>query len=189
MAEDSGQVHLAPFGHVYIAPLGTPLPTNVTTPMATVDPDYRELGLLSEDGVSLTPNVDTTEIKAWQVATAVKTVVTGVGLQAKFSMMQVTSDSTAEYFFGGAWTNSGGLGRLGFSSNPPLQERVLVVEWTDEKGNVSRIVFGRGTIGDRDALQLQRTENLAFGLTFECLDHNGELGFMLTNDPDLIPST
>lgn len=189
MAQDSNQVHLAPFGSVYIAPAGTPLPVNLVTPMATVDPDYKELGLLTEDGVSLTPNIDTTDIKAWQLNTAVKTVITGVGLTAKFVMEQTNQGTTSEYFFGGTWVNLGGIAKLVFSSNPPLQERVLVIEWTDDKGNISRVVLGRGTVTDRDALQLQRTEETSYGVTFEALDLNGELGYMLSNDPDLIPAT
>lgn len=185
MAEQSSQVHLASFGHVYIAPLGTTMPTDVTT---VLNAAFAELGYLSEDGVSVTPNVDTNDIKAWQTPVPVKTVVTSVGLQCKFSMMQITSDTTAAYFFGSAWTRiSGTLGKLIFSSTVSTQERCLVIEWTDEVGNVNRLCFGRGMLTDRDAMQLQRTENLAFGVTFEALDLNGQLGYLLSSDTDLIP--
>src|SRR5262245_26795128 len=126
MAQTSTEVRVAPKGSVYVAPLGTPLPTDLVTPMSTVDPDYAELGLLTEDGVSLTPNVDTTDIKAWQVNTAVKTVITGTGLTVKFQMEQTNQSTTSEYFFGGTWQNVGGVAKLVFSSSPPLQERVLV---------------------------------------------------------------
>lgn len=186
---DSTEVRLAPAGRVFIAPSGTVLPTNVTTAMTTVSPLYKELGYLSEDGVALTPNLDSSGVKAWQSAVDVKTTVTGVGLQAKFTMIQITQETTAEYFFGSAWINSGGVGKLIISSTPSLAERVMVVEWNDDADNTNRLVCGRGFLTDRDAMNLQRTEATALGVTFQCLDNAGTLAFVLSNDPDLIPAS
>ena len=49
-------------GSVYRAPLGTPVPTDATTPLDSV---FKNLGYISEDGVtnSNSPSVD--QIKAW----------------------------------------------------------------------------------------------------------------------------
>jgi len=184
--QDPTEVRLAPFGKVYIAPAGTALPTNVTTDMAV---GYVEVGLITDDGVSLTPSTDTTDIKAWQSLTPVKTTMTAIGLTVKFSMMQVNQETTAEYFFGNEWANNAGEGELDFSANPSLQERVLVVEWNDDLGNTNRLCFGRGLFTDRDAIQLQRADATVMGLTYECLESGGLLGKLLTNDPDLIPTT
>jgi hypothetical protein len=184
--QDPTQVRLAPFGKVYIAPSGTAVPTDVTSALAA---PYKEVGLVTDDGVSLTPNVDTTDIKAWQALTPVKTTVTGVGLTAKFSMMQVNQSTTSEYFFGNTWTNVAGVGTLNFTASPNLQERVLVIEWNDDLGNTNRLCFARGLFTDRDAMQLQRADATVLGITYEALASAGSLGLLLSNDPDLIPST
>lgn len=186
---DSTQVHLAPNGRIWIAASGTVLPTNVTTAMGTVSPNYKELGYVSDAGVSVTPGYDTNGIKAWQTAVDVKTVLTGVSLNCKFSALQVTQDATANYFFGGAWANSGGIGKLDFNSAPNLAERVLVIEWSDDASYAYRLCFGRGVLTDRDAMTLVRTEATAFGVTFEALDNSGSLGNLLSNNPALIPAT
>lgn len=187
MALDSTEIRLAPSGHVYIADFGATLPTTIVAALA--EPTWHELGYLSTDGVSITPSYDTNGIGAWQSAVDVKTTVTKVGLTAKINMLQVTQESTAEYFFGADWVNSGGIGRLNVPSNPSLAERSMVVEWVDDNGNTNRFVFGRGFITDRDALQLQRSDATALGITFSCLDSNGTLAYLLSNDPDLIPAT
>lgn len=188
---DSTQVRLAPAGAVWIAPLGAALPTDVTTAMATVDPSYKELGYLTEDGVTITPNVDTNDINAWQSATPVKTTLTGVGLQVKVAALQVTQNATAEYFFGQAWVNSGGLGKLTMPSTPSLAERTMVIEWIDDEAvpNKYRLLLGRGFLTDRDAMQLQRTEATVLGMTFQVLDNAGTLATILTNNSDLVPAT
>lgn len=185
-SQDPTEVRLAPFGDVYIGAIGTTLPVN---PTASLDVGFVKVGLISPDGVTLTPSVDTTDIKAWQSLTPVKTTVTGIGLVVKFNMIQVNQETTSEYFFGNSWVNSAGVGRLDFSASPDLQERALVIEWEDDEDNNNRLVFGRGVFTDRDAFQLVRTDATAFGLSYEALDNAGLMGYLLSNDPDLVPAT
>jgi len=105
------------------------------------------------------------------------------------STIEITQDSTALYFFGNAWTNSSGQGLLTFSSNPALSYRSLVIDWTDDLNASNRLVLDRGIITDRDAMQLQRTENTALGVTFHVLDNSGTLGRIYSTNPDLVPAT
>lgn len=178
------EVTLASNGQVSVAPFGTALPTTIA---ASLNAAFKPFGFISEDGVSVTPSVDTTGVKAWQSATDVLTILTGVGLTAKFSAIQLESATTAEYFFGGTWVNDGlGNSTMTFSSNPVLAVRSLVVDWIDQNGYLYRLVLARGQFTDRDAVSLQRTENMAFGVTFECLDNSGNLGYLITNNPVIL---
>lgn len=178
------EVTLASTGHVWVAPAGTTLPT---TPGATPNAAFIDLGYMDENGVSITPSVDTNGVKAWQSAVDVLTILTGVGLTAKFSAIQFSSRMAREYFFGGAWVNDGaGNTTMTFSSNPSLALRAMLVDWTDQNGYLYRLVLARGQFTDRDAVQLQRTENMAFGVTFECLDNSGNLGYLITNNPVIL---
>jgi hypothetical protein len=185
MAIDSTKIRLAPSGHVYIGAFGVSLPTDVTTPLA--EPTWHELGYLDTNGVSVTPSFDTNAIGAWQTPVDVLTSINKIGLSVKINMLQVTSSITAEYFFGSVWTNPGaGIAKMTISSNPVLAVRSMVVEWTDDNLQVSRLILPRGFITDRDAMVLSRTEATAFGVTFAVQDNNGTLATLLTNNTTLV---
>lgn len=179
-----GQVLLASNGTVSVAAFGTALPTTTT---GALNAAFKPLGYLDENGVSITPSVNTTGVKAWQSATDVLTILTDVGLQAKFSAIQLDSITTSAYFFGGTWVNDGlGNTTMTFSSNPALAVNSVVIDWVDQNAYAYRLILARGQFTNRDALQLQRTNNMAFGVEFECLDNSGSLGSLLTTNPVIL---
>jgi hypothetical protein len=183
-ANNANQVTLASNGQVSVANYGAALPVTTTGSLAG---GFKTLGYLTDDGVSVTPAVDTTGVKAWQAAVDVLEILTSVGLTAKFSAIQLDSASTAAYFFNGTWVDNGlGDATMTFSSNPSLVLCSTVIDWVDQLGFFYRLVLSRGMFTDRDALQLQRTANMAFGLTFECLDNNGSLGYFMTTNPTIL---
>lgn len=182
MALNSGEIRLAPFGHVYVAPVGTVAPSTVTDPFGA---GWRELGYLSEDGVGVTPSTDVQDIKAWQSLTIVKQSLTGVNLELKFNMIQVNQATSSLFFYGEDWSAAAGLATLNLTSNPSLDERALAVEWTDDAGSTNRLIVGRGLVTDRDDLNLNRAGATAFGVTFKALDSNGVMATLLSNDPNL----
>ena len=63
MSLDASNVEVAVTGALYLAPLDTPLPTDSETPLNDA---FRNVGYLSEDGITETPEEDTQEIRAWQ---------------------------------------------------------------------------------------------------------------------------
>lgn len=52
-------------GAVYVGAIGTSLPTDASTAIATVDADYVGLGFCSEDGLVNSNSMSITDIKAW----------------------------------------------------------------------------------------------------------------------------
>lgn len=182
MALDSTAIRVAPLGHVYVAPFGTVLPVDV---VAVPNVAFKELGYLDDNGVSITPNLNTQGIPVWQSAADALTIVTKADLDIKISQMQITSDVTANYFFSGAWTQVAGTATLPISSSPTATQKSLVVEWTDDQNFIYRLVIARVIFTDRDALQLQRSQATAFGITMHALDNNGTFGNLLSNNPHL----
>lgn len=182
MALDSGEVRLAPFGHVYVAAVGTAAPVDVTVPFGA---GWRELGYLDEDGVGITPSVDVQDISAWQSLVPVKQTLTGVNLELKFNMIQVNQATTSLFFFGEDWVSGGGISTLTLTSNPSLDERAVAIEWNDDNANTNRLIVPRGLITDRDDLNLNRQNATAFGVTFRALDSNGVIAALLSDDPNL----
>lgn len=186
MAQDTNQVRVAPNGSVNVAPYPATLPTDVTT---ALNAGYKELGYLNDDGASITPNIDTSGIKAWQSAVDVKTVLTALNMDIKFQMLQVTQDTTANFFFNATWVNVVNTATMTMASNPAIQYKSLVVEWTDDLSYKYRLVIPKGIVTEREALQLKRTDALAFGVTFHCLDDSGTLAKLLTNNPNILSGT
>lgn len=186
MALDSTEVRLAPMGHVYAAPVGTVLPTNATM---ALNASFKELGYIDEDGVSITPGVELTDIMAWQSAIPIKTTLDSVSFEVNFNMMQINQDTWGLYFFAGSWTNNFGQAKMVVSSNPGSQEKALIIEWTDDLQDNTRIVIPTAVLADRESLQLVRNNSAMTGVTFRALDSSGTLAYVYSDNPDLVPSS
>ncbi len=186
MPIDSTEVRLAPNGKVKVAPVGTPLPTNATM---TTNAAFKDLGYIDEDGVSLTPGVELTDIQMWQSAVPVKTTLDTVTFEVQFNMGQVNQDTWSLYFFVAGWTNNFGQAKLVVPSNPTSQEKALIIEWTDDLQDDVRLVIPVAVLTERESLQLVRNAAQITGVTFRCLDSSGTLAIVYSDNPDLIPSS
>lgn len=186
MAFDAGQVRTAPSGHVYVGQLGTPEPDDITT---ALDAALKELGYCTPDGVSITPNVETEDIMVWQSLSPVLSPITGMTFEISFTLAQLNQDGLSLFFTGSTWANDGGVGRLNIDSNPGTQERLLVIEWTDNVGDDYRLVVPRAQMTNREALALTRGDSINQGITFKALDDDGLSAYLLTNNADLVPAT
>lgn len=186
MALDTTEVRLAPSGHIYTAVVGTTLPTTATM---SLNAAFKELGYADEDGVSITPGVEVTDIAAWQAATPVKTSLDSISLEISFNLLQANQDTWALYFFNTAWANNFGQGKVTVSSNPGTQEKALIIEWDDDLADTSRLVVPRAFIADREALQLVRNDVEKVGLTFRVLDNSGTFFYVYSENADLVPSS
>lgn len=185
---DASEVRLAPFGDVYVAPVGTAIPTNVTTPWATVAPAWKPVGYITEDGVGMTPNTDFGAVKMWQSTLKLKQPLTDVSFEITFSMGQVNETTTGLYFFNSTWVG-GAVATLDLTSNPTDLEKALGIEWTDDEGDINRIVIYRGQVTNREAVTLKREEATVYGITYEALDNGGTFGKWLSSNIDLNPSS
>lgn len=85
-------------GAVYKAPSGTTQPTDNTTALNVA---YKDLGYVSDNGVTQKINTSTTQIKAWQNGDIVREVQTSHDLTYQFTLIETTSD-TLKAFYGDA---------------------------------------------------------------------------------------
>lgn len=186
MAIDQTEVRLAPFGNVYVAPTGTVLPTNATMALNAA---FVSLGYIDEDGVTISPNVELTDIMMWQSATPVKTTLDTVTFEVQFNMGQVNKDTWSLFFFVANWANNFGQAKLIVPTNPGSQEKSLIVAWNDDLGDDVRLVIPTAVLAEREALQLTRSTAQITGVTFRALDSNGTLAYVYSDNPDLVPSS
>ena len=186
MPIDADEVRLAPFGNVYVAPLATTLPTTATMALNAA---FDSVGYIDEDGVSLSPGVDLTDIMMWQSAVPVKTTLDTLTFEIQFNMGQVNATTWELFFFNEVFTNVFGQASMEISSNPPSQEKAVIVEWLDDESDQTRLVIPRAVLADRESLQLVRNNAQLTGVTFRALDNSGVLAYIYSENPDLTPAT
>lgn len=168
----------------YMQDVMVPLPSDVFTPM----------GYTAEDGIELTPSVETNPVNAHQSATPVKFVVASASATLAFTMMQFDENTVPVYFGTDFVDGDSGTKVLNLSSTPDLAENVVVVEWGDFQeeagategepatllsGTKTRLIIPRGMLSERNAITLTRTDASQLGVTIQALDYNGSLGKVL----------
>jgi hypothetical protein len=101
MPATAANVLVGTTGKVLIAPLGSTAPTGSTPAWAVA---WKELGYLSEDGITEDASMDIEEIKAWQSGTIVRRVLTGSGLQWNFTVIETNLDTIIQFYPGSTIT-------------------------------------------------------------------------------------
>lgn len=96
MALDSTKVRAAVSGAVSVAPTGTAAPTDASTALNVA---YKDLGFVSDAGVTESRSRSTNEIHAWQGGALVRTLVTSGSLTFHFVLLETKSD-VVKLFYG-----------------------------------------------------------------------------------------
>ncbi|MET9816873.1 hypothetical protein [Streptomyces sp. NPDC006355] len=188
---NADKIRFAPDGMIYLAPVGggLVLPTDVGDGV-TAPAGFKALGYVSENGVTMTPSIQTTPLPAWQSAAPVLYNVDSAAFQLQATLLEA-SKLVTETFFGAEWQEvvedvagtptPTGEYRLNLSSLPELKEFAIVVDWK-HKTHLWRTVVSRSMVAERGAITLQRTQSQQFELTIDAMDSDGSLGYVLTTE-------
>lgn len=184
MAQDTLQVRAAPAGDLYVAAVGATEPSDVTTGWSAA---WTNLGLISEDGPTVQPGMDSTPFNAWQEFFPVRTVVSGRSMEWTFTLIQKNGTNLKLAFGGGTITAlGGGL----YSYDPPdpsaVDYRAFGLEVNDG-GIIDRYVLRRGIVTAIDAVPFKKDEPVSFALTVSASAAPGAddlpWGIVASNDP------
>lgn len=104
MALNSANVDVAVTGAVSIAPVASTAPVSASASLAVA---FKDLGYVSDDGVTETRDRSTDQIKAWQNADVVRTVITESSLTYKATFIE-TNAVTVGMFYAGTVTPADG---------------------------------------------------------------------------------
>lgn len=183
MALDADEIVVAGGGHVYVAPLGTTIPTDATTAWAV---GWDELGYMTEDGVTITPGQESTELNAWQSFYPVRRLSTRKTLEASFTMMQWNRETLALAFGGGTFTTATGV----TTYEPPeagADYTVMLGIEAIDGSKITRIIIERGNVSDVGAMPFIRTGAAVIPITFAMLAAEGATNpfTIVSNDPAL----
>lgn len=163
---DSADLIVGGNGQVYVAPLGTALPTTTT---GALNAAFLGLGYLTEDGVSWSVARETQDFPAWQSFDPVRTAMTGRTVQATFSLQQWNEDTVPLAFGGGAIT--GTTPNYKYELPDPEQgtdERSVVIDVQDGTETI-RFVLPRGLVVESVETQFQRGATAVLPITFKLL--------------------
>lgn len=188
MPLSTSQVRVGVSGSLYLAPVGTAFPADVTAAPATA---WVEMGFLSEEGVTLAPTIGASDIKAWQTLYPVRRIVTERGLDFKFKLMQRNIEAMRLTFGGGTITEV--TPNVLFRYTPPsagaTDDRAAIIEIRD--GTITdRYLIDRCTVTEVGDIELKRDGAAMFDLTMSILGDPAGLDpwVMLTNDPAMDPT-
>jgi hypothetical protein len=183
MAQDSTELVVASHGDIYVAPVGTTLPTTVT---ATLDTAFINLGLVTEDGVSISVSPEIESFNAWQRRQAVRRELVNQDITLTWALEQWNAE-TVKFAFGGGTVSEPSAGQFRYDfpdGDDSLDERAIVIDWQDGPNSKFRAVFERGNVMEAVETQLVRNALAVLPITFGVLaaDDGGSPGYLLIND-------
>lgn len=185
MSFSSDEVVVGASGRIYVAPVGTTLPTS---PTSSLDAAFTDLGYTSEEGVTLSFTKNSEDVNVWQSAFPVRRLGVGFEASAAFTLRQWNADTVALAFGGGTVTEDDpGVYVYTPPSVEDVDERCAVIEWQDGT-RTYRWVIARCTVSEGVETQLVRTGAADLPITLAVLgDDAGEPWYLVTDDPALAP--
>ena len=127
MALDSSKVRAAVSGAVSVAPLGTAAPASSSAALAAA---FKDLGYVSDAGVTESRPRSTNEIRAWQGGTLVRQMITSGSLTFHFVLIE-TKLETVELFYGTSVTQTAPEGSFPIIPTSTGGRQVFVVDVID----------------------------------------------------------
>jgi hypothetical protein len=154
-------------GHAWAAPLGTVLPVGLAAPGT----GWVDMGYLSEDGFTITPSVESEDIKVWPLKQAARTVVTEEIHEIGLAFAQWNADTLAMYF-GGTWADTAGVKTLEVPLARASYETALVIDFSDGDRQY-RYVLPRVNLTDFEEITHKLGEPALLGVTGKALPASG----------------
>jgi hypothetical protein len=182
----SSQVRVAGTGELFLAPLGTALPSTASAALAS---DYVGHGYTTDDGVVLSKSVEREGVPAWQSSTPVRYLVTGQEFTIQTTFLQSNAEIVKLWLGSGDFDGTTPDWSTDVPIDPVGQQFVLCLEWKDD-ALTSRLLVPKVEITETGDVTLARTEATAFPVTFGALapESGTVLAQWLTNDPAFEPA-
>jgi hypothetical protein len=163
---DPNEIRVSSSGQVYIAPVGTALPT---TAIATLNAAFVGLGYLTTDGVGLTVTPQIQDTMAWQSAQPVRRDLTAQDVMANFTLQQFNEDTLPFAFGGGSVVLvSAGHYKYDLPTDGTLNEKCLIIDALDGLVH-QRLILPRGNVTDAVETKFVRDSESQLPISFKAL--------------------
>ena len=163
-------------GDVFVANPGSTVPTDPTTAYSSA---WTKLGLVSENGATVTDTKTMITIPAWQLFYPARRIITARDFTVALALREWSGTAIKFAFGGGTIT--------GNKYTPPspdtIDERMLGLDWADGSKHY-RLIVNLGMVTDNVATQLHRGAAADLPITFGIIGVAGSDPWsMLTDDP------
>lgn len=175
-------------GAITCAPLGTKLPDlkDITPAKVTLDEAFKDAGYANEDGISVTPDYSTSDIKEWGGSTVRRVLEQFTG-EIAFTMIQI-DESSFKIAFGDdhvtatpADASHGNQLKAAIGAHLP-DRKTWVFKMKDGAARML-ILVPDGQVTALDEISFNATDPVAFAVTLSCYaDEKGNSIYILTDD-------
>lgn len=164
MANDSSQVHSGrglASGVIFKAPLGSTLPTDADS---TLDPAFRHLGYVSEDGVEQTYEIASEEVREMN-GRIVAVLDTDVTDSFTVTLLQSGNPDVLKAFYGDAAVDDSNADFTVVNHTGTGRENAAWVIDLADGDSRHRIVYADARVSANEAVTFQRGEVKQYGIT------------------------
>lgn len=159
-------------GGVYVAPLGTALPTDATSPL---DSAFKNLGYVSEDGLENSNDLTMSGIKEWGGAIVYRSLTEMID-NFMLALLESTNIDVLKTVYGDKNVDqdlsSGNISIDVIAEDP--QELVYVFELALRGNKKKRIVIPDAAITARESISYKAEDAIMYGITVSAYpDENG----------------
>lgn len=154
-------------GAIFRAPKGTALPTDAKTALSDA---YKELGYVSEDGVTNSNDSESENIKSWG-GTIVLTTKTEKDDDFKFGLIESLNLEVLKTVYGDAnvtQESEGGMITVKVNATE-LPEMVYVIDVALAGNRIKRIVIPAGKLEELGDVVYKDEDPIAYEVTIKCL--------------------
>ena len=163
---------------VSFAPIGTTLPTDLTT----LDPAFKEIGLLNEDGLTIAPSDSVDKRKGHQGHRVYKTIMTESDTGLSFIALQSNLQTLGLQWKIKKSSKAGSVSTHVLSNARDVEAFAIVVR-VYANGHTYLWASARFEIGERSEFKLSATEDTAYTITGT---FTADVVF-ITDDPAYLP--
>lgn len=161
MALASANVRVAVTGEVSVGPTTSTAPTGTAGTLT----GFSGLGYVGEGGVTESRDRSTNDIKAWQNADTVRTVVTDASVSYSFKLIE-TNKATLELFYGGTATSTASDGNIKVVPASTGGRKSFVIDVVDG-ANLTRIYVPQGEITEVGDVVYSSGEEVGYEVTIK----------------------
>lgn len=161
---DAGNVRIARTGAVYVAPVGTTLPTSSS---GSLDTAFVNCGYVSTDGVTFTPNESVDAVYAWQNSARVATTRTELEYTFQFVLIE-DKGAVAKLWFRSSSVDIVSAGEWSLTPDTETDGRRAFVVDVVDGSNLKRYVIAQGEITERGEQVYAGSDPIGYDATVTC---------------------
>lgn len=152
-------------GAVYVAPVGTTLPTDTST---ALNEAFKSLGYISDAGATNTNTPNVTTIRAWG-GDEVLDISTEKSDQWQFNLIEVTNIEVLKLIYGSS--NVSGTLDTGITinaTNNELEEHAVVIDMILKGGTAKRVVLPAASVISVGTITYSDSAAVGYDTTLNC---------------------